>query len=36
LEQLVDNFNKPKLEIGRENVKLKGIEKTFNTNSLKK
>jgi hypothetical protein len=27
---LVDNFNKPKLEIRREHVKLKGIESTFN------
>jgi hypothetical protein len=27
----VDNYTNPKLKIGRENVKLKGIENTFNT-----
>jgi len=30
LEQLVDNLNKPKLEIKREKVKLKRIEYTLN------
>jgi hypothetical protein len=31
LEQAIDNFNKPKLEIGRKNVKVKGIKNTLNT-----
>jgi hypothetical protein len=31
LEQPIDNFSKLELEIGREKVKLKGIENTLNT-----
>jgi hypothetical protein len=29
LEQPIDNYSKPKLKIGREIVKLKGIENTL-------
>jgi hypothetical protein len=29
LEQPINNFSKPKLEIGKENVKLEGIENTL-------
>jgi hypothetical protein len=31
LEQPINNFSKPELEIRRENVKLKGIENILNT-----
>ncbi len=30
MEQLVDNFNKPKLKIERVKMKLKGTKNTFN------
>jgi hypothetical protein len=33
LKQPVDSHIKPKLKTGRENVKLKGRENTFNTST---